>query len=50
MIRRGDRWPFKVRIPTDVQESYDARASKFIEQSLKISDATAARKLRDANR
>ncbi|MDW3118373.1 MAG: tyrosine-type recombinase/integrase [Roseovarius pacificus] len=47
MIKRGDRWHFKVRIPTDVQVFYEARASKFIEQSLKTGDVMTARKLRD---
>ncbi len=48
MIKRGGRWHFKIRIPADVHQFYEARASKFIEGSLKTNDATAARKLRDA--
>ncbi|WP_296765955.1 DUF6538 domain-containing protein [Sediminimonas sp.] len=48
MIKRGERWHFKLRIPTDVMDFYAGRASKFIEQSLKTGDAIVARKLRDA--
>ncbi|WP_294620027.1 tyrosine-type recombinase/integrase [uncultured Roseovarius sp.] len=48
MIKRGDRWHLKLRIPTDVQSFYEGRSSMFIEQSLKTSDVIAARQLRDA--
>lgn len=48
MIMRGSRWHFKLRIPTDLHDLYAARASKFIEESLRTGDTAAARKLRDA--
>lgn len=48
MILRGNRWQFKIRIPSDVQEHYRGRSSKFIEETLRTGDVQAARKLRDA--
>ena len=48
MIKRGGRWHFKARIPADLHDYYGERTSKFIEESLRTSDVTTARRVRDA--
>lgn len=47
MRQRGKTWQLKLRIPTDLHHHYVSRSSKFIEESLRTSNAADARKLRD---